>query len=1359
MYDTHAEVAQAARKAFEGAFSTEEKRRRVFHHCQAECLELLTANLRHTEQSLHDELGIAASGAVGDKNVALERQDRYVRVIVASLGALAELLRACSLPVPAASASSTAKPSAGTAAALDPSSVETLLSVGSACALWPRLAAKQPPLIRRAAAECLAVMLHPPLRESLDGCCAGGSMASSSTRGPVLGALADAAVPAAVAALLVCGFAATGGAACWEGLVASKALWPQLTSAVQRGAPLRDGSFLKKLPALLDSFPTSIWSPGKAEGLLKGLLEAFHLPRGAAPPAAVSRGLWRHYLLVTQSADDAGTPVEASWRWGPLQLYLCGPDSMGSGDAPGGDNSEGSFRPPCRIPEAALEELPAVLQEEMPRLLKSAAGSQLLEELQRATPTIREAREKIGDLAMWWRWLAILRSVLNGPVTSGSEAASPLHAQAISLLGRQFSELILAVLTVLKASECGREAALRQVVPLVEALGALVAVDNFVQEKAWSCGDDGALAKELPRPAEEQLAACAYEKWPEDLTVIAWPLLPMLQTIFLADAGGKASRSVGAALLSPLLKAGLQRCTDSALADHVRSLVLGVLFAAASADSDESRIAVLHSAAVQLAVETLPEELRLWESGQLQDEVAMLTKRVVGGDDHGSAALRLALKPGAMPSPAAEACIEELVEAMRRSAAGEGRSQAEQQYEALRLASIVGAVLDGGSDEAEASRRLASKTPVCIAMLRALVATAGTDSETEAVAAAWAELPSLLGCLDLKVVCETLGPVPEEFAKLSAWVRCLQVAGEAHNVPITSLCRDCRPSGSLQLQGAVARQQLQCHAKATAEIIHLVGCDQFALEKKGLREDAAAMLFEFLVAGAALPLAAPASADVWAWLASSTSDVRSQFAGFIVDCALKEGADWWVDRGETIPKVEASKKADVTSSDLLGVGIVEETLRRMWISASDTCGLKDFVRRTTDMLPVESPSWGRVYVSVVQRCIDLQHGFQVSDEDSDATCALNARNHWRQVLHVAAADGSLSASLLQAAAAAERWALAAFASSDEASPTAVTEETEAASEDGPLIQEVSADEHAPATTGKESGGQSAEEDVDVAIIETHEKLLRWAQKVGTVESGDAFATFTAAIWPALSLAGEGMSAQSKTVTRMNRHVTELLSDAKTSDRTPVSPGALQLAAVLCSTSVWPASSWPLVLQAIGRAAELVKEFVNTIDGDLGDVGETTILDVMPAVASAFTGEVAMATASVLKYVPEASVDAVVSLLQTPDARIQAAAAVRLSKHVWLPKERTAVKEGDALLMLDDLLMQDSSGNADAAGETGQGKKPSNCGDVAWHALHSLLGLPLTNLLWSVEDALEDFTEWVASAHADTASNQQSFVEQ
>ncbi|CAE7907280.1 unnamed protein product, partial [Symbiodinium sp. KB8] len=81
--------------------------RQVFRHCQKDCLELLTSNLRHVPQpsfqckqddsipnrnsSLHDELGLPPGG-----------QDRYARVLAASLSALGELVphiwAACAAP-------------------------------------------------------------------------------------------------------------------------------------------------------------------------------------------------------------------------------------------------------------------------------------------------------------------------------------------------------------------------------------------------------------------------------------------------------------------------------------------------------------------------------------------------------------------------------------------------------------------------------------------------------------------------------------------------------------------------------------------------------------------------------------------------------------------------------------------------------------------------------------------------------------------------------------------------------------------------------------------------------------------------------------------------------------------------------------------------------------------------------------------------------------------------------------------------------------------------------------------------------------------------------------------------------------
>eukprot|EP00913_Durusdinium_trenchii_P011676 g10965.t1 len=94
--DTYTEVAQAARTAFAAAFASDEKRRNVFRHSLKECLELLTFYLRHNEQSLHEELGITRTK---DKDLSLERQDRYARVLAASLSALGELERSWRLAV------------------------------------------------------------------------------------------------------------------------------------------------------------------------------------------------------------------------------------------------------------------------------------------------------------------------------------------------------------------------------------------------------------------------------------------------------------------------------------------------------------------------------------------------------------------------------------------------------------------------------------------------------------------------------------------------------------------------------------------------------------------------------------------------------------------------------------------------------------------------------------------------------------------------------------------------------------------------------------------------------------------------------------------------------------------------------------------------------------------------------------------------------------------------------------------------------------------------------------------------------------------------------------------------------------
>ncbi|CAK0903876.1 unnamed protein product, partial [Prorocentrum cordatum] len=121
MFDTHAEVASAARRAFAASFPSDDKRRGVFRHCQSQCQGLLTANLSHTEQSLHDELGMSGAAA-GDRNLALERQDRYARVIAASLSALGELVHVCA-----------SVPPGGAQAPLGAEELAPLLAAGGLC--------------------------------------------------------------------------------------------------------------------------------------------------------------------------------------------------------------------------------------------------------------------------------------------------------------------------------------------------------------------------------------------------------------------------------------------------------------------------------------------------------------------------------------------------------------------------------------------------------------------------------------------------------------------------------------------------------------------------------------------------------------------------------------------------------------------------------------------------------------------------------------------------------------------------------------------------------------------------------------------------------------------------------------------------------------------------------------------------------------------------------------------------------------------------------------------------------------------------------------------------------------------------
>eukprot|EP00435_Cladocopium_sp_Y103_P061669 s351_g23.t1 len=69
-----------------------------------------------------------------------------------------------------------------------------------------------------------------------------------------------------------------------KGLDAGKALWPQLSALMRRaksGAPGDADEFLTQFQELVQVFPKSAWMSGKAESLLREILEALAPPRAA----------------------------------------------------------------------------------------------------------------------------------------------------------------------------------------------------------------------------------------------------------------------------------------------------------------------------------------------------------------------------------------------------------------------------------------------------------------------------------------------------------------------------------------------------------------------------------------------------------------------------------------------------------------------------------------------------------------------------------------------------------------------------------------------------------------------------------------------------------------------------------------------------------------------------------------------------------------------------------------------------------------------------------------------------------------------------------------------------------------------
>ncbi|CAJ1330569.1 unnamed protein product [Effrenium voratum] len=268
--------------------------------------------------------------------------------------------------------------------AMSSSQLQPFFEAGSACAVWPRLASKQPIPVRRAAVQCLVRILRCDSELGL-GC------ATVSTRSAALNAMADDALPPSSAIALVQHFAAAGAPDCWEGLVASKSLWPQLQQMLRRAGGAADAAdFLTRFQELVRVFPRSAWTEGKAEALLQDILEALSNARGGfsrSPDAA-----WRAYFAICSAAPV----VDEAWRWHPVLLYL-------------DTRTEGEASPPqVTLPRPVLAALPAALAGELPRLPEAEKLLDILGSALEAKPDAGEP----GYAPAWRASVSLIQQLL-----------------------------------------------------------------------------------------------------------------------------------------------------------------------------------------------------------------------------------------------------------------------------------------------------------------------------------------------------------------------------------------------------------------------------------------------------------------------------------------------------------------------------------------------------------------------------------------------------------------------------------------------------------------------------------------------------------------------------------------------------------------------------------------------------------------------------------------------------------------------------------------------------------------------------------------------------------------------------------
>jgi hypothetical protein len=499
------------------------------------------------------------------------------------------------------------------------------------------------------------------------------------------------------------------------------------------------------------------------------------------------------------------------------------------------------------------------------------------------------------------------------------------------------------------------------------------------------------------------------------------------------------------------------------------------------------------------------------------------------------------------------------------------------------------------------------------------------------------------------------------------------------------------------------------------------------------------LLWEVFLAGAinsssTLEIAGAAG---WEWLSEAEPAVKQDFLRFAVDSAAEEGSKWSL-------QVCSDSTSEGMRNSISGYGlsVLRCALRELWPGqelARATGGLA-LLQGAVDSTSVQNslegnaPNWGRAMGIVIARCVELD---VVNASDSPELCKFTLRTRLREAIHSSLVSNRMSAALLDMATVLEE--LAAQPSEQEGQSQAV--KSEVALDQGPVIAEC--DTAAP---GTEDAGAEIMEDIDTSLIEAHERLLRWSQNCArTLTDRNAFAAYTAVIWPAITASTPDLSVSSKTATRMHRFVLELLADVKKDDVSKASPGALLLVVALSKSNLWADSGWITVLQAVADIDKMAAQRFRI--GEFADASPESDSETSRSlpVASAFMDDAAEAAVAVLQHVPATHFIHMVPFLAAADHRLQASTAIRLRHREWIPHEREhVIKSGMQVLEQFESTLRERENGSSAPNSL---RKDPQCSDVIYAVVAAAIGSELAKEVWDVEEALASFYDWEAESRA------------